>query len=431
MHTRVAALALVAACTVALAFQPVPTALADEGYDVSVEESAGVTVLDGPTKTVEVRGDQYSVSSVAVAEPGADVRTTATVPGSGDYDVQLWDYDERSFVDSSDVDSSGTTVSLSTAGAGPGTYGITLGEYGIQAVYPVVIAAHDVDLSVGDASSPPAEVAADQSVDVRTTFEAYDAAGDAPVADATLALDGPGGREQVSLQPDGPGAFAGTLSDLEPGEYRVVATARGEDTVRGRQEILGVSEPWTLTVTEASNGDGDDGSDGGDGDGDGSNGTDTNPGDSNGTNPDPGGSNGTEPGDGDSSDGTDGGDGGSPGGGLGPVGSPGEDSPGDESPGGDSSPTGDDPGDGASDGEDGSDSGDGGSDDGASGTIEPNSNGSDGDASDDDAGGDDAGGDDGIGDDATPGFTGSLALAALALSSVAFLVRRRDRETDR
>ena len=221
--------------------------------------------IDTPERTVTVEGDSYTVSSVSRVSQGDDLSVTVDAPSGERYSVYLYD-SERNIADTKSQTGSGTET-LSTS-LEPGSYVVaTYNEGTIEDVQPVVITGYDVTIDV------PSTATADETVTatVQVTRTAADTTPEEVLL--TVWMDG-STREVAATQTDG-GAYEASISGLSSGEYDVYATAHGPEEINDRQELMGISDPSTLTVstttatpTESSGGGGDDGGDGDGGGGD-------------------------------------------------------------------------------------------------------------------------------------------------------------------
>jgi hypothetical protein len=209
--------------------------------------------IDTPERTVTVEGDTYTVSSVSRVSQGDDLSVTVDAPSGERYSVYLYT-SERSIADTKSQTGSGTAT-LATD-LEPGSYVVaTYNDGTIEDVQPVVISGYDVTVDVTSTATAGETIPVTAQVD-RT-------AADRPPEQVLLTVwTDASTREVTATQTDG-GAYEASIEGLSAGEYEVYATAHGPEVINDRQELMGISDPSTLTVstadqttTEASGGDG-------------------------------------------------------------------------------------------------------------------------------------------------------------------------------
>jgi hypothetical protein len=198
--------------------------------------------IDTPERTVTVEGDTYTVSSVSRVSQGDDLSVTVDAPAGERYGVYLYD-SERNIADTKSQVGSGT-ASLST-NLEPGSYvAATYNEGTIEDVQPVVISGYSVSVDV------PSSTTADEAV--TATAQLDQTAADSPPEQVLITVWNDGSRREVTATQTSDGTYEASLDGLSAGEYEVYATAHGPEVVNGEQELLGMSDPQSLTVTEAS-----------------------------------------------------------------------------------------------------------------------------------------------------------------------------------
>lgn len=210
------------------------------GYSLS-----GTPAVETPTRTVSFEGQQYTIDAVSRISADGSVTITATAPANTTYDLQLRGPDNE-LIDTVEY-SGNATHTFEYFGRGEaGTYAATIRDDGnTVAVYPIVIAGYDIsvtqaaDIALGANGSVSATVT-ERSVERHSSLDRVQVilGNDTVTRQATMTH---GGTDTYET--------AVNTADLEPGTYRVYVVVRGDETVRGSDEILGVSETVTLTIT--------------------------------------------------------------------------------------------------------------------------------------------------------------------------------------
>ena len=227
---------------------------ADDHYTITVENGE----IDVPERTVEVEGQEFTVSSIASIEPGEELSVSVVAPEDGLYNVHL--YDEDYNIEDTESFTGDDSASYDTTGIDPGTYSLVVEADGVfERIQPVVITAYETTVSV------PESVSEDESftVDISTT-EHSDV--DAPTIETVEVVIADGGSTDriTATEDDANEAYTATVDNYSPGEYRLfVSVSASEDPDGDSVDIISMSDERSLTVTEAETDDGNDGDGGG------------------------------------------------------------------------------------------------------------------------------------------------------------------------
>ena len=198
--------------------------------------------IDTPDKTITVEGQSFPVSETVRVEPGDPITVESSGPTDEMYEVNLLNKDNQ-IADYNNTLTGTETFSFDTDGLAPGSYVVALygtdGNY--KAIQPVVISGYDVAVSVDETVETNSETTI--SVDVT-------AKQNAPELDAVkVMLSNDETTRTITASESSEGTYTATTSFDTSGEYRVFATARGTDTFNGEQEILGLSNVQSVSVT--------------------------------------------------------------------------------------------------------------------------------------------------------------------------------------
>jgi hypothetical protein len=255
--------------------------------DFSLESDATVAT---PTQTVsnQFTDGEITVDQTAVVEPNELLTGTASVPNPDEqtYFIQFRNSDRR-VIDDKMTGGAETSFEFDASPESPGSYAVNIwdpDEQLVKSVLPVVIASHEVSsVQINDSSPSNADVAPSETppVDVSlTTIESTD------VEKVNLTVWDGDEVHSTTLENTASNEYEGTLPSLDAGTYQVQVRVRGGETVNGRPSLIGLSEAYSLTVSEPQESDDDDNTDGGSSSGGSGDGGGTDDSTGGGTNPD-------------------------------------------------------------------------------------------------------------------------------------------------
>ena len=224
------------------------------GYGLSSPETTPI-----PETTVEdpETGDEYTIDSFAVVDPGDSLVVDVTAP-SDDFDrVELRNSDDQ--VEAIEDSESPLEFDISSE-TPPGSYSLLLwAESDRQAILPVIVSGYQVTTSHED-------VAENDAVEIDVAVEPAALDEEPAGAEVVVWNDETVERASASLEQTGDGTFTDTVSvgTLDEGSYSVYAIVQGEEQFQGEDEILAISGESTLSVgTTSDAGDDDDAEDDG------------------------------------------------------------------------------------------------------------------------------------------------------------------------
>jgi len=215
--------------------------LATSEYGLSAEPS-----IDVPDRTVTYDGNEYTFNAITQTTTDSAVEVTTTVPNDESYYIQFRDPDNG--VIESVFQTGESSYSIDFYGEGQaGTYAVLLRESGeFRAIYPIIVPGYDVSVSA------PETVDSDSSITVTADISerSIDRHSDLSYVELVLYNDGHEMREQMEAGESG--SYTQTISadQLDTGIYNVSVVVRGDAEVRNQDEVLALSEPRSLTVTE-------------------------------------------------------------------------------------------------------------------------------------------------------------------------------------
>lgn len=216
----------------------IPTALT-ASYDLTVSGS-----VDTPSRTVTFDGDTYQVSGVATAKPGETLSVDVTAPSETDYRVNLYNSDRQ--IQAQRPGTGTSDVQFDLTGYEPGSYMLLLSKDGdYKTIFPVVVSGYEITVEA------PSTATVGESVTVAVTLTQITDVED-PNA-VTVVVTNATHTQRVTATHQDAATYRATISlhDVSPGEYRVYAVVEGTDSAftKNRNELLGVSDATTLTVT--------------------------------------------------------------------------------------------------------------------------------------------------------------------------------------
>ncbi|MDS0300260.1 hypothetical protein NDI76_16050 [Halogeometricum sp. S1BR25-6] len=218
------------------------SAQTDGEYSVEAQNT-----IDIPDRTVTVEGTDYTVSSVGKVTAGETLEASVSGSESADVSVDLYSGD-RTIVNS-DVVTDGS-VSFSTENLRPGTYILAVYTDGsIVSIQPVVVAGYETTLN------GPGEIPAGESGDVTVQLDDVADLGSPENVELVVTQDDEV-VETVQMDSESTYEYSAEVgSSLESGEYRMYAVVHNETTVSsddvfsGDNDVVGVTDAQTLTVS--------------------------------------------------------------------------------------------------------------------------------------------------------------------------------------
>ncbi|SDM92497.1 YtkA-like [Halogranum gelatinilyticum] len=215
-------------------------------YSLDVDGS-----LDTPDRTVTVEGQSFEISETARVHPGTPITVHTTGSTDEFYRINLRN-NERELWDYRNTLSGTETSSFSTEEMPPGSYVVSLldSDGNVVQIQPIVVSGYDVSISTEDT------VTAGSETEFTVTLQTNQ---NAPQLDSVEVIVGDdGSTERLTATKTGGETYEATVTFDEAGDYRVFATAHGTDTYNGENELIGLSNINSVSVTSGSNGDGGD-----------------------------------------------------------------------------------------------------------------------------------------------------------------------------
>jgi hypothetical protein len=226
---------LVTAAALGVALTPVTAA---SHFQIAADDSQPV-----PEQSVEFRDTTYVVDSVIVANSGAEINVSVSGPDDA-YRVYIYNSDEQL------VDSRATvgndTFTFNLTGYETGSYAVTVYQAGdYEAFEPLVVEGYEVSVDTSE------RTATDRSLSISVGVERNGSDEDPAGIKAVVAS---GERDVVVNATGSNGEYTATVETgaLKAGNYTVYGVVQGEKQVFGRNEILGVSDPVSLSLQNAT-----------------------------------------------------------------------------------------------------------------------------------------------------------------------------------
>lgn len=216
-----------------------PIAVAATDYTITSTPS-----IDTPDRTVQIEGDEYTVSSVGRAAPGSDFRIETTAPSGASYDVYLYDGD-RNIMDTRSAEGD-DSIQFSTEYLDSGSYVAAIygPEGSVRAIQPVVVSGYQVEVS--DLETVSENEGFDVSVSLQKRSES------ARIDEIEIVVVQDGILVERTTATKATDAYTATVSPLESGRYTVYAVVRNQSTVRGKHELIGISDVTSFRVATDS-----------------------------------------------------------------------------------------------------------------------------------------------------------------------------------
>jgi hypothetical protein len=221
------------------------TGLAAADYSISADPS-----METPTETGTFEGKEYTISSVTPVTAGDTISVQTSVPDESGHYINFRGPENQ--IISSDRKTGDASHTIDYFGAGEaGTYAITIQDGGsTQTIQPVVLQGYDITVSApseveaGDPITIEADVT-ERSIEKHSAFDRVEFV----IGNEDVEI-----RERMSQADDGTYTATVTTDSLESKSYDVYVAVRGDEEVRKRAEILGVSDDVSFAVTDPSTG---------------------------------------------------------------------------------------------------------------------------------------------------------------------------------
>jgi hypothetical protein len=218
-------------------------ALGVPGYSIS-DSSA----IETPTQTVTFEGQTYTIDSVSRIRTDGSVTVSTTVPSGAAYDLNLRGPDNQIIVSERKTGNGSHTFSYFGSGEA-GTYAASIQDGGnTVAVHPIVIAGYDMSVT------EPDTVTAGETVTLEATVSELSVDKHSNLDRVEVIVGNDDVEVEETMTKESGDTYTATVDtdSLDPGTYNVYAVVRGDETVRQRDEVLGVSDTVDLTVEEQS-----------------------------------------------------------------------------------------------------------------------------------------------------------------------------------
>lgn len=213
---------------------------ANDSATVSIDDS-----IETPAETVTVESEAFTVTGVARVFPGETLTVNVTGTDAEHYQINLYTVGQE--VVDFHLGSGDETVAFETTHLdpvpGPGSYVVAaVDNQDFLAVHPVVLAAYRVDVDA------PTAVETGTAFDVSVTLDAV--TGGTTPGDVELVVWNEERRERIPAPAVGDETYEATVGSLANGTYEVYAVVIDEETVDGQENVVGLSDPVTVRVTD-------------------------------------------------------------------------------------------------------------------------------------------------------------------------------------
>jgi len=227
----------VVACSLVVALLCLGVGVAAASVDLAVEGS-----FETPAETLTVEGEEFTVTEVARVQPGEEIEVDVTTTRFGNFQVNLYTIDEE--VQDFQTVGGDETVTFGTDGLDPGSYLVAAVEdREFLAVQPVTVAGYAV------AVDAPSTADTGSAFDATVTLEAIDET--KAIGRVELVVWNDETRERIEMTPTGDSTYETTVDGVPAGTYDVYAVVVAEQQVDGEDDVIGYSDPQTLTVRDA------------------------------------------------------------------------------------------------------------------------------------------------------------------------------------
>lgn len=204
------------------------------------EISASGTI-DVPDRTLTFEGEDYTISSIAVRDPGDPLSVSVDAPSGTSYSIQLRNADNQ-IVDIKNPSGSGSAT-FQTSGLDPGPYVVAVSENGsIRTIYSAIIEAYDVTADIPTSAHQDSTITVTASLTERSSLA---------IERVEVILANHEIRRTVVMSKSGDEYSANvSLDGLSVGSYPIYVAVRGTKEAYDRKIPIGVSDDQTLDITQ-------------------------------------------------------------------------------------------------------------------------------------------------------------------------------------
>lgn len=208
-------------------------------YNVDIERS-----VDIPTRTIETKWGEQTISAVARYENGERLTVTTQAPAGESYAIRLIDSQQRLRESGYGTGNDEETFYLDRYE--PGTYAIAMmnGTDEVLAIQPFVIAGYQVDQRTPNTATEGSEI----QVVVNLTRVSNDVSDPPDNVQVVVGNDERTVRTDATRQSHRYYEATIDLESLLVGDYRVYTAVQRDNDVFGEAELIGLSETQQLSI---------------------------------------------------------------------------------------------------------------------------------------------------------------------------------------
>lgn len=231
---------LIALCIItSLLGTGVPTLSAADEYDISTDRD-----VDVPSRTVTQGGDTFTITTVARADPGETVSATVDAPSGDNVNLFLLNSNQAIVTALSGTGTTTFDITLNESDFSAGTYAFVVQHNGTRkAIQPLVVRGYSVSVD------PPTEAVVGDNVTVTADIDKLRGENKDSV-EIVLANDDTSLRATAKQTDDDEYEATINTQAVSSGSYDAYANVRGGSRVLGEKELLGLSGPTSVQLTD-------------------------------------------------------------------------------------------------------------------------------------------------------------------------------------
>lgn len=201
--------------------------------------------VDVPDRKISFEGTEYNITHIGHVVPGRAISVEVDAPPGQSFDLYLYN-GEREILDRH-RDQAGQVVSFDIPAGNPnyrpGTYVLALEHDGVfKAIAPFVIAGFAVNVRAPHSAIDGESVPVTAELKIVNNSKA--------ISDLQVVVGNETHQDRTTLVSQGRRIYTGTVSlnGLSLGNYSLYIVVRGNETVFGHREVLGISDPLSFRI---------------------------------------------------------------------------------------------------------------------------------------------------------------------------------------
>lgn len=214
------------------------------GVGVAAQSSVSISIegsFETPSDTVTVDGEEFNVTQVTKLRPDDVMTVVTSAPGGKRYQVNVYTLTED--IQDSIRETGPARMDFRTEYLDPGSYLVAAVDRNeFLDVKPITVVGYETDVDL------PSTVDEDTPFEATVQLEEID--NTKSVGRVEIVVWNDDGRERIEADQLEDHTYEATVDGLANETYDVYAVVVAEEQIEGEDDVIGLSDPQTLTVRE-------------------------------------------------------------------------------------------------------------------------------------------------------------------------------------